>query len=99
MKKHIAAAAALLTLPLVASAQGATDGYNFSQTDLKGTARFMSMGGAFGALGGDLSTLSQNPAGIGVYRHSEIGFTVDLDCQRATSNSSGLKVGQNQTKF
>ncbi|MBD5208900.1 MAG: hypothetical protein HDS80_03025 [Bacteroidales bacterium] len=99
MKKHIAAAAALLTLPLVASAQGATDGYNFSQTDLKGTARFMSMGGAFGALGGDLSTLSQNPAGIGVYRHSEIGFTVDLDCQRATSNSSGLTVGQNQTKF
>ena len=31
----------------------------------------MSMGGAFTALGGDISTLSQNPAGIGVFRSSE----------------------------
>ena len=37
-----------------------------------GTARFMSMGGAFTALGGDISTLSQNPAGIGVFRTSEM---------------------------
>ncbi len=33
----------------------------------------MSMGGAFTALGGDLSTLNQNPGGIGLYRNSEIG--------------------------
>ena len=33
--------------------QSAIDAYRFSQTDLKGTARFMSMGGAFGALCSD----------------------------------------------
>ncbi|MDE5773632.1 MAG: hypothetical protein K2H86_04155, partial [Muribaculaceae bacterium] len=66
-----------------ALAQSAVDAYRIAQPDMKGTARFMSMGGAFGALGGDLSTLSQNPAGIGVYRNSEVGFTLDLDCQNS----------------
>lgn len=30
------------------------------------------MGGAFGALGGDISGIAINPAGIGVYQKSEI---------------------------
>lgn len=89
----------LALTPALAMAQGAIDGFNFSQPDLKGTARFMSMGGAFGALGGDLSTLSQNPAGIGVYRSSEIGFTLNLDCQRATATSIGNTTATDQTKF
>lgn len=80
-------------------AQSAIDAYRFSQPDLRGTARFMSMGGAFGALGGDLSTLSQNPAGIGVYRSSEIGFTLDLDLQNATSQAPGVSSNIKQTKF
>ena len=53
-------------VPAVSFAQSAIDAYNLSQSDLRGTSRFMSMAGAFGALGGDLSTLTQNPAGIGV---------------------------------
>lgn len=99
MKKHLIASSALLAITLIASAQSAMDGYNFSQPDLKGTARYMSMGGAFGALGGDLSTLSQNPAGIGVYRHSEIGFTVDLDCQSSSTQAPGNSMSDAQTKF
>lgn len=97
---------ALLTLPSLfflaysgANAQTAIEAIQFSQPDMKGTARFMSMGGAFGALGGDLSTLSQNPAGIGVYRSSDIGFTLDLDCQSATSTAQGFKTSTDQTKF
>lgn len=86
-------------IPFAVSAQSAIDAYRFSQPDLKGTARFMSMGGAFGALGGDLSTISQNPAGIGVYRNSEIGFTLDLDCQRATSGIGSATQSTDQTKF
>ena len=84
---------------LSAYGQSAVDAYRFSQPDLKGTARFMSMGGAFGALGGDLSTLSQNPAGIGVYRSNELGVTFDLDLQNSTSESMGVKTSDNQTKF
>jgi Long-chain fatty acid transport protein len=46
----------------------------------------MSMGGAFGALGGDFSSLSINPAGIAVYRSPEFTFTPSLELVE-TSNS------------
>lgn len=79
--KKTALAAIAVALPIGAMAQGAFSAYNLSQGDLRGTARYMSMAGAFGALGGDLSTLNNNPAGIGVYRSSEIGVTVDFDME------------------
>lgn len=80
-------------------AQSALDAYNISQPDMKGTARFMGMAGAFGALGGDLSTLSQNPAGIGIYRSSEFGLTLNLDCQSSSSKAQGFQTDMSQTKF
>lgn len=73
-------------LPIAALAQSAIDAQQLSQSDFKGTARFMSMGGAFTALGGDLSSLGQNPAGIGIYRSSEVGATLGIDFQ-STSTS------------
>lgn len=82
-----------------ANAQSAMDGYLMSQPDLKGTARFMSMGGAFGALGGDLSTMSYNPAGIGVYRSSEIGATFNFDAQSSKTNTFGEIMNDSQFKF
>lgn len=98
MKKYILLSfLGISTLSLYA--QNAIDAFNISQSDLKGTARYMGMAGAFGALGGDLSSLSQNPAGIGVYRSSDIGFTLDLDAQHSTTQADGLKFDMNQTKF
>lgn len=58
--------------------QDISDALRYSNVTHGGTARFMSMGGSFGALGGDFSSLSTNPAGIGVYRSSEISFTPSL---------------------
>lgn len=98
MKKLMITGAAVL-FASSAFAQSAIDAYRLSQPDLKGTARYMSMAGAFGALGGDLSTISHNPGGIGVYRNSDVGFTLDLDCQNAESNSNGIKTSIDQTKF
>ena len=37
-------------------------------TELSGTARYVGMGGAMGALGADMSTMSTNPAGTALYR-------------------------------
>lgn len=88
-----------ILLPGMSFAQSAVDALTFSRQDIKGTARYMSMGGAFGALGGDLTTLSQNPAGIGVYRSNEVGATVDLDIQTATSSIPGSSTTQNRTPF
>ena len=59
----------------VVFAQGELDAYRYSQTELNGTARYLGMGGAFGALGGDISSMSSNPAGLGIYRSSEIVTT------------------------
>ena len=78
MKKTIITAL-VAAAPILASAQSTVDAYTLSQTEPRGTARFMSMGGAFTALGGDLSSLGQNPAGVGVYRGSDIGATLDID--------------------
>lgn len=91
MIKKIALLAVGSFLPLIVSAQGATDGYALSQSDMRGTARFMSMGGAFSALGADLSAITYNPGGIGVYRGSEIGATFDLSVFHSETNAPGLK--------
>ncbi|UCH13640.1 MAG: hypothetical protein JSV22_11090 [Bacteroidales bacterium] len=55
--------------------QGFEEALKFSQNFAGGTARFTSMGGAFGALGGDISVLSTNPAGIAVYQKGAFTFT------------------------
>ena len=67
--------------------QGVVDALKYSQQDIRGTARYMGMAGAFGALGGDITTLSQNPAGIGVYRNSDIAATIDLSNQVSSVNT------------
>ena len=71
---------------------------SLSQTELRGDARYLGMAGAFGALGGNLSTLANNPAGIGVYRSSEIGATLDIDGQRTTLNMGVSPVTATQTR-
>lgn len=43
--------------------------------DVIGTARYVGMGGALGALGADMSVISWNPAGIGLYRKNDIALT------------------------
>lgn len=97
MDKRIISAL-IAALPLSIMAQTSFDAYQLSRSDLKGTARFMSMGGAFGALGGDLSTLGQNPGGIGVYRKSDVGITLNIDMHSTQSNSSMMKYKENDTK-
>lgn len=74
MKKYILTAL-LATAGLTVFAQAEFDALRLSQSDIIGTARYVGMSGAFGALGGDMSAISLNPAGIGVYRSSEISLT------------------------
>lgn len=58
-----------------AMAQDQYDAANFSSSDLNGTARFVGMGGALDALGGEITTMSTNPAGIGLFRHPEVALS------------------------
>lgn len=80
-------------------AQGEIDAYRLSQTGLSGTARYMGMGGAFGALGGDVSVMSANPAGLGVFRSSEVVTTFDLSMANTQTDWNGSKIDKDKMKF
>ena len=77
MKKEILSFLVLFSI-LSVSAQTYEDALLFSENELVGTARSAGMSNAFGALGADLSTLSSNPAGLGVYQSYEFAFSLNL---------------------
>jgi len=89
MKKILIAFTVLLSCTFI-QAQTEFDALKLSQTDIIGTARYMGMAGAFGALGGDASAIKDNPAGLGIYRSSEFVGTIDFMTQN--SNSTWNKV-------
>jgi len=61
------------------SAQNAYDALTISREDpILGTARYSAMGGAFGALGANATTMKDNPAGLGVYSKWDFTFTPNL---------------------
>lgn len=78
MRFRIITIAAFSMLANLAIAQNELDALRYSQTYMKGSARFTAMGGAFGALGGDISSFMVNPAGIGLYRSSEFTFSTGI---------------------
>ena len=65
----------MILVCLSASAQTIDDVLRYSSENIIGTARFQAMGGAFGALGGDLSALNVNPAGSAVFNFSELSIS------------------------
>lgn len=60
---------------LALTAQNIDDVLRYSTENLQGTARFQGMGGAFGALGGDMSALNINPAGSAIFANSLFTIT------------------------
>lgn len=83
--KNVLMAGGMLLLGLMLHAQNEQDVLRYSFHEPLGTARFSGMGGAFGALGGDLSVMSTNPAGIGVYRRSDLGLTMGVSNNQTNS--------------
>jgi len=79
----------------LALGQGEIDAYRYSNNDLSGTARGQAMGGAFGALGGDVTGVAINPAGIGVYRSSEVVANMTLTSPLINGNTNQ----QSKTSF
>lgn len=75
MKKNIFILLLMISVPFFIQAQDLLDAHRFSNIQVSGTARAGGMGNAFGALGGDFTSISINPAGLGVYRSSELSFT------------------------
>ncbi|MDD4993372.1 MAG: hypothetical protein PHR83_14195 [Paludibacter sp.] len=85
MKKSIIAIAVLFSCTYTI-AQTEFDALKYVQTDINGTARYIGMAGAFGALGGDASAIKDNPAGLGIYRRSELTGTFNTLMQSSTAS-------------
>jgi hypothetical protein len=67
-------------------------GVLFSQNDNNGSARFTAMSGAFGALGGDISSININPAGISVFNNSLFTGTFNSRSTDINSNYYGNSI-------
>ena len=86
--KKILAVAFLSALALQAGAQSWTDALNFSDNDYLGTARSVGMGNAMTAVGGDLGSLTFNPAGSAVASYSQFTITPGLSFSTVTAKGS-----------
>ena len=69
-----------------ARAQSPTDVYRNSMQEIHGTARAQAMSNAVGALGADPTAVSVNPAGIGLYRSSEVTFGFNVGHVKSSTN-------------
>ncbi len=85
-------------------AQDISDAVRYSLDEIQGTARFRSMSGAFGALGGDMSAVSINPAGSAVFTKSHASISLsslnvnnDVTYFNGFNSSSESKIDLNQT--
>lgn len=68
-----------------AFAQTPSDAFRFSENSYEGTARTIAMGNAFTALGGDLGSISINPAGSAVAKYSQVSITPGVTISSSTS--------------
>lgn len=89
-------------------AQNISDAMRYSTSELNGTARYRAMSGAFGALGGDLSSLNVNPAGSAVFLSSIASLTLNIENTDneviynngfTTGSDSNIDLGQGGAAF
>ena len=82
-----------------AFAQGPDDACLFSQTFYQGTAKALGMGNALGAVGGDMTAVSINPAGMGIYRSNEFTASLNLMDNHLSSDYYGTTQSGNRFRL
>jgi len=91
MKKIFISFIFLGTLTTYAQETTISDALRYSVENLNGSARYRSMGGAFGAVGGDLSAINVNPAGSSIFNHNQ----ASLSLSSFNTNNSASYFGKN----
>jgi hypothetical protein len=87
--KYALTGVAIVAASQVSYAQYSSDAFRFSQTQTGATARIKAIGGASTAVGGDLSSVSGNPAGIGFFTRSELSVTPEFNGSQVKSTYFG----------
>ena len=87
----------ILTSCSIIYSQNISDALNYADNSYQGTARFNSMSGAFGALGGDLSSIAVNPAGSAILNsgHFSLSFGSDNKSGQASLINSSNNFDKN----
>ena len=80
-------------------AQDISDALRYSQDEIQGSARFRALSGAFGALGGDMSAVSINPAGSAVFSQSHASLSFVSADKNNEANYFGNTEKTNDSKF
>lgn len=79
----------LALVPFCLAGQSLYDVYNISASYYQGTAKSMAMGNAMGAVGQDFSSISINPAGLGLFRKPDFTFTPSINTTFTKSELTG----------
>ena len=98
MKKFFILFVGIISMPIL-NAQDITDAVRYSDDDVKGTARFRAMSGAFGALGGDMSAVSINPAGSAIFNRSHASLSLANFDKENTTTYFGDSNGSSESNF
>jgi hypothetical protein len=87
--KYLLTVIVLATISKSSFAQYANDAVRFSTFQTGSTSRIKAIGNAGTAVGGDLSSISGNPAGLGFFTRSEASITPEFDGSNIKSNYLG----------
>ena len=99
MKKFIILLSITFAVPFLLRAQDLSDALRYSSFQVQGTARAGGMGNAFGALGGDFTSVSINPAGLGLYRTSEFVLTPAFSQTQVETTYGGNLMTESKYNF
>lgn len=99
MKRYIILFTITMLVPFLMYGQDLADALRYSNIQAQGTARSGAMGNAFGALGGDFTSVGINPAGIGLYRSGEFAITPKSSSTSIESSYWGTSIEDNDYKF
>src|SRR5580704_4889204 len=99
-KRKNSCAFVLILLCQYLFAQLPEDALRLSSSTPSGTARQQAIGGAMGSLGGEISSVFVNPAGLGMYRSSELVISPGFQFAKDHSNFRGTSAsGAGAGKF
>lgn len=99
MRKYLTILTITLLVPFLIEAQDLVDALRYSSYQVQGTARSGGMGNAFGALGGDFTSVSINPAGLGVYRSGELSITPTFGQTQIEASYLGKTLSDSKYNF
>lgn len=99
MKLKIISILALTISATTVMAQNEDDAIRYSNIVPQGTAKFISMGGAMGAIGGDMTAITINPAGVSVYRNDQISLSPTWKSEKVSAKYYGTNAKSNTSSF